>query len=111
MRKFHLIVATTTEGGIGKDGSMPWSLPGDMAYFLAVSTWFGRLQGIQPFGNGANGIPKRDATSRDRTPRNVVIMGRKTWESIPAKYRPLRDRINLVLTRSKDTNVQAAIEK
>lgn len=57
-------------------GSLPWSLPGDMKYF-------------------------RELTSRTADPakQNVVIMGRKTWESIPAKFRPLAGRINVVLTR------------
>jgi dihydrofolate reductase len=34
--------------------------------------------------------------------QNAVIMGRKTWESIPAKFRPLPGRLNVVLTRSPD---------
>jgi dihydrofolate reductase / thymidylate synthase len=76
--KLQLVVAATAEGmGIGKGGVMPWNLPTDMAYF-------------------------KELTSRTRDPRkrNVVIMGRKTWESIPAKFRPLRQRINIVLSRS-----------
>ncbi len=60
------------KGGIGKSGDLAWHLPSDMAFFKKVST-----------GNG----------------NNAVIMGRKTWESIPEKYRPLPGRRNIVLTR------------
>ena len=73
---FQLVVAATRKLGIGKSGSMPWKLPGDMAYF-------------------------KDITSKtaDSSKQNAVIMGRKTWESIPPKFRPLPGRINVVLTR------------
>jgi dihydrofolate reductase len=73
---FSVIVAATTSGGIGKDGNLPWRLSKDMQYFKAVTT-------RSPEGK-----------------RNAVIMGRKTWESIPAKFRPLPDRINVVITRN-----------
>lgn len=64
--------------GIGKDGDLPWrGLKKEMAYFARVT--------------------KRAA---QEDVRNVVIMGRKTWESIPDKFRPLPDRINIVLSRS-----------
>ena len=36
--------------------------------------------------------------TRNKNKRNVVLMGRRTWECIPEKYRPLKDRINMVLT-------------
>ena len=74
----QLVVAATKNGlGIGKEGSLPWKLPGDMAYF-------------------------KELTSRTTvaTKQNAVIMGRKTWDSIPAKFRPLQGRINIVLSRS-----------
>jgi len=70
-----VIVASTPKGGIGHNGALPWRLPADMAHFKKVTT----------------------AGSTKERP-NVVIMGRKTWDSIPEKFRPLPDRINVVLT-------------
>jgi len=77
MKPLSVIVATTPKGVIGKDGALPWKLPEDMAYFKRVTL----------------------ATSAAGR-RNAVIMGRKTWESIPAKFRPLPDRLNVVLTKA-----------
>ncbi|KAK4983996.1 hypothetical protein LTR66_006815 [Elasticomyces elasticus] len=77
-----LIVAATLKNGIGKAGSLPWRLKKEMAYFKRVTTRIPTQQG-----------------STDRA-QNVVVMGRKTWESIPSKFRPLPDRTNLVVTRS-----------
>ncbi len=75
------IVACTQDGGIGKEGKLPWKLSGDMAYF------------------------KRVTLDTEDTPdvRNAVIMGRKTWESIPKSFRPLPGRLNVVLSRSPTT--------
>ena len=56
---------------------MPWKLPGDMAYFKELTT-----------------------RTADASKQNAVVMGRKTWESIPAKFRPLPGRVNVVLSRS-----------
>merc|ERR1719421_691737 len=70
-----VIVATTQKGGIGKDGTLPWKLPEDMAHFKKVTT-------AAPEGK-----------------MNAVVMGRKTWESIPEKFKPLPGRINVVLSR------------
>ena len=74
---FQLVVAATRKLGIGKHGSMPWKLPGDMAYFKELTS-----------------------KTADSSKQNAVIMGRKTWESIPLKFRPLPGRINVVLTRN-----------
>jgi len=64
-----LVWAQTSTGVIGQAGTMPWHLPEDMLHF----------------SNLTSGHP--------------VIMGRKTWESFPDKYRPLPRRTNIVITR------------
>jgi dihydrofolate reductase len=67
--RIGLIWAQARGGVIGKDGTMPWHLPEDLAHF------------------------KRTTLS------HPVIMGRKTWESLPPRFRPLPGRANLVVTR------------
>ena len=68
----HLIYARAANGVIGKDGTMPWHLPEDLAHFKQLTL----------------GCP--------------VIMGRKTWDSLPARFRPLPGRSNTVITRQPD---------
>jgi len=76
---FKLIVAACEGNGIGKSGNLPWRLKSEMAYFA-----------------------KMTKTTEDSTKKNAVIMGRKTWQSIPEKFRPLKERLNVVLsTQSK----------
>ncbi|MEW5316864.1 MAG: hypothetical protein WDW38_008208 [Sanguina aurantia] len=93
MSNFQLVVAVDQNMGIGKDGTLPWKIPGDMAYFRELTS---------------------KAANSARS--NVVIMGRATWESLPPKFRPLPGRINIVLTRSAtgstphSTNVAASNE-
>jgi len=61
-------------------GELPWKrLPGDMKYFKRVTS----------------------ETKTDGS-RNAVVMGRKTWDSIPEKFRPLSGRVNVILTRSPE---------
>ena len=76
--KLHLILAKARNGVIGKDNTLPWHLPEDMAHFKRLTM----------------GCP--------------VIMGRKTWESLPPKFRPLPGRLNIVLTRQADWRAQGA---
>jgi len=77
MCSLSVIVASSPNGGIGFEGKLPWQLPEDMAHFKRVTL------------AGAEKNPEK---------MNAVIMGRKTWDSIPEKFRPLKGRINVVLT-------------
>ena len=84
LRRVSAIVAATAKGmGIGKDGGLPWKLPGDMRYFRKVTS-----------------------TVEKQNHFNAVIMGRKTWESIPKKFRPLSGRINVVLSKDPEARTK-----
>ena len=81
-----LIVATAHNMGIGRGGTLPWpKIKAEMAYFARVTS--------------------RPAPSAPSESINAVIMGRKTWDSIPPQLRPLRNRVNVVVSRSPDTIV------
>lgn len=71
-----IVACLVPEMGIGFQGSLPWRLSQEMKYFRDVTS-----------------------TTRDPTKVNAVVMGRKTWESIPPRFRPLRDRVNMVVSR------------
>jgi dihydrofolate reductase len=84
--KLTLIVAATSKNlGIGKNGGLPWRLKSEMQYFARVTTR----------------LPEQYASLPKGKVQNAVIMGRKTWESIPKKFRPLKERLNVVLSRSR----------
>jgi dihydrofolate reductase/thymidylate synthase len=85
MKPCSVVVAATHSGGIGNAGKLPWELPADLAYFREVTTRV-RAAGAQ----------------------NAVVMGRKTWASIPERFRPLRGRLNVVLSRGEEAAVRAA---
>ena len=67
-----LIWAEAEGGVIGAAGGMPWHVPEDLAHFKEITL----------------GDP--------------VIMGRRTWESLPERFRPLPGRENIVITRQQD---------
>lgn len=76
--KYSIIVACDRSRGIGNNGDLPWpSIHEDMTRFYKITT-----------------------TTQDPKKRNAVIMGRKTWESISDQYKPLSNRLNIILTRS-----------
>lgn len=77
-----IVAATSKKLGIGKNGGLPWRLKAEMQYFARVTTR----------------LPPQYASKPRGEVQNAVIMGRKTWESIPKKFRPLRDRLNVVLS-------------
>jgi len=77
-----LIAAVTKTNGIGQSSvGIPWHLPKDLAFFS-------RATSIAPAGK-----------------TNAVVMGRKCWESIPLKHRPLKGRINVVVSSQSDYNL------
>lgn len=77
--RLHLIFARAANGVIGRDNALPWHLPEDMAHFKRTTL----------------GSP--------------VIMGRKTWDSLPAKFRPLPGRLNIVVTRDARWQADGAL--
>jgi dihydrofolate reductase len=87
MPRFAIVVAADEAGGIGKSGALPWHLPGDMVYFKRLTQ------------EAAPGRP------------NAVIMGRKTWESIPPKFRPLPGRINIVISSNPELPVPRDVRR
>ncbi|KAF2638492.1 hypothetical protein P280DRAFT_519942 [Massarina eburnea CBS 473.64] len=84
-RALTLILAATPSLGIGKNGTLPWpQLKKEMGYFARVT----------------KRVSPREGKGSERTRVNAVVMGRKTWDSIPEKFRPLKGRVNIVVSRS-----------
>ncbi|KAH7076003.1 dihydrofolate reductase-like domain-containing protein [Paraphoma chrysanthemicola] len=82
-----LILAATPSLGIGKGNTLPWpQLKKEMGYFARVTK---RVPSPLSAADGPRKV-------------NAVLMGRKTWDSIPAKFRPLKDRLNIVITRNAE---------
>jgi dihydrofolate reductase len=75
----NLIFARARNGVIGKDNNLPWHLPEDLAHF------------------------------KQTTLGQPVVMGRKTWESLPPKFRPLPGRTNIVVTRQTNWQAEGAV--
>ena len=80
--KFKLIVAVCQENGIGKDGNLPWRIKSELAYFAKMT------KSVSNFSK-----------------QNAVLMGRKTWESIPSRIKALKNRVNIVLTRQEKSKI------
>lgn len=74
-----MIWAQSADGWIGRDGTMPWHVPEDLRHFKEITT------------------------------SHPVIMGRRTWDSLNPRFRPLPGRTNIVLTRSADWAADGAV--
>lgn len=77
---FVIAACCKPNNGIGFMNRLPWRLKDELAYFNRMTT--------------ENPVEQN---------KNIVIMGRKTWSSIPPKHRPLKDRTNVVLSRTVST--------
>jgi dihydrofolate reductase len=78
MTRIGLVWAQSTSGVIGRDGGIPWHVPEDLARFKQV------------------------------TVGHTVVMGRQTWDSLPARVRPLPGRRNVVLSRQAGFTAEGA---
>jgi dihydrofolate reductase len=77
--KISLVAAVAKNGVIGKNNDLPWHLPDDMKFFM------------------------------ETTRGHYVVLGRKNYESLPKKYKPLPHRVNIVITRQKDFDAPGCI--
>ncbi|XP_043225628.1 putative dihydrofolate reductase isoform X2 [Amphibalanus amphitrite] len=79
MRKMNIVAAMASNRGIGCNGDLPWRLKKEFKHFTSL-------------------IRRLDDPSK----KNAVILGRKTWESVPATSRPIKGKINVIVTSQAD---------
>jgi dihydrofolate reductase len=85
MKDVGIIVATTTNGGIGYKNSLPWYIPEELKLFRNITT----------------------AVENEKK-RNCIIMGKNTWYSIPNK--PLKNRVNIIISSNEYENLKKDID-
>jgi dihydrofolate reductase len=85
---FNIIVAVDSQFGIAKDGQIPWHLSADLKHFRELTTKTASLE-----------------------KKNLVIMGRTTWDSLPERYKPLPERLNCVLTQNRNLTLPKGVFK
>jgi len=84
--KFSIIVAADLNFGIGINNTLPWRIPSELKYFQEITT-----------------------STQDSNKQNAVIMGRKTWDSLPSKSKPLANRLNIVVSRNPQLELPAGV--
>lgn len=75
---YNIVVATDLNNGFGTQGRLPWRIPEEMRHFKFITS------------------------HAPRGKKNMIVMGRKTWDSIPFNNKPLSDRINVVFTQNEE---------
>lgn len=83
--EIYIIVAVDENNGIGKNNRLPWSFKKEMKYFT-----------------------NRTTKTENPKKQNMVVFGQKTWESLPEKFRPLKNRKNVILTYNPDYKAEGA---
>ena len=83
---FNIVVAIDNQNGIGKGGILHWHLPADKLHFKTLTSY-----------------------KENQAKQNLVIMGRKTWDSLPPYARPLKNRQNLILSRKLTQHPDAIV--
>jgi dihydrofolate reductase / thymidylate synthase len=78
----NIIYAKDVNNGISKNNKIPWFLKKDLQWFQKLTMSFMNIE-----------------------KKNVVVMGNKTWQSIPSNYKPLKNRINIILSKNNFDNL------
>ncbi len=94
---FDVIVAKDSVGGIGRNQQLVWSLKSDMMFFKELTSTQTPLKVFTKFD--FQWKEKYLGNTKGKIKQNAVIMGRNTWESLPAFVKPLPRRFNIVLSR------------
>ena len=81
----EIVIAYDSKRGIGRDNQIPWRLPPDLRRFKAITL------------------------SNPLSHTNAVIMGRRTFDSLPPRFRPLPNRLNIVLSRQHQLRLEGAL--
>lgn len=84
-KPIFLVAAADRNLGIGIQNTLPWRLKKELEYFQNLTT-----------------------KTKDPEKENLVIMGRKTWDSLPSSSRPLKNRKNIVISRQENLNLVGA---
>ena len=110
---YSLLLAIDQNYGIGKDGQLPWPhLKSDIKHFVEVTTrpHIDCYDSTTTSQTTACTQPDETPCSR-KLPLNAVVMGSKTWYSIPKKYRPLKNRLSVILTQNREKFLAGLSEK